>query len=76
MKRIPEVVECHYTTGDYDMFIKISALNNHHLLNIIHDRLQPLGLSRSETIISFNSAFSRQLPIVDIPVDDVEVADE
>ena len=70
LKKIPEVVECHYTTGDYDMFIKIYAVNNHHLLNIIHDRLQPLGLSRSETIISFNSAFSRQLPIVDMPVDD------
>lgn len=70
LRKIPEVVECHYTTGDYDMFIKIYALNNHHLLNIIHDRLQPLGLSRSETIISFNSAFSRQLPIVDMPVDD------
>lgn len=71
LRGIPEVVECHYTTGDYDMFIKIYALNNHHLLNIIHDRLQPLGLSRSETIISFNSAFDRQLPIVDIPVSDV-----
>lgn len=70
LKHIPEVVECHYTTGDYDMFIKIYAQNNHHLLNIIHDRLQPLGLSRSETIISFNSAFNRQLPIVDAPVDD------
>ena len=70
LKKIPEVVGCHYTTGDYDMFIKIYAVNNHHLLNIIHDRLQPLGLSRSETIISFNSAFSRQLPIVDMPVDD------
>lgn len=70
LKKIPEVVECHYTTGDYDMFIKIYALNNHHLLNIIHDKLQPLGLSRSETIISFNSAFDRQLPIVDIPVDE------
>ena len=76
LKKIPEVVECHYTTGDYDMFIKIYALNNHHLLNIIHDRLQPLGLSRSETIISFNSAFSRQLPIVDIPVDDMDVTAE
>ena len=70
LKRIPEIVECHYTTGDYDMFIKIYALNNHHLLNIIHDNLQPLGLSRSETIISFNSAFCRQLPIIDTPVDD------
>ncbi len=75
LKSIPEVVECHYTTGDYDMFIKIYAFNNHHLLNIIHDKLQPLGLSRSETIISFNSAFNRQLPIMDIPVSD-EIIDE
>ena len=70
LKKIPEVVERHYTTGDFDMFIKIYALNNHHLLNIIHDKLQPLGLSRSETIISFNSAIDRQLPIIDIPVSD------
>ena len=70
LKDIPEVVECHYTTGDFDLFIKIYALNNHHRLNIIHDKLQPLGLSRSETIISFNSAISRQLPVVDIPVED------
>ena len=72
LRKIPEVVECHYTTGDYDMFIKIYALNNHHLLNIIHDKLQPLGLSRSETIISFGSAFTRRLPIVDLPFDEEE----
>ena len=76
LKQIPEVVECHYTTGDFDMFIKIYALNNHHLLNIIHDKLQPLGLSRSETIISFNSAIDRQLPIVDIPVTDGDDEEE
>ena len=51
LRKIPEVVECHYTTGGFDMFIKIFAKNNHHLLNIIHDKLQPLGLSRSETIV-------------------------
>jgi len=68
LKKIPEVVECHYTTGDFDLFIKIYAVNNHHLLNIIHDKLQPLGLARSETIISFNSAISRQMSIDDIPV--------
>jgi len=70
LKKIPEVVECHYTTGDYDMFIKIYAVNNHHLLEIIHDKLQPLGLARSETIISFCSAFKRQLPVVNIPTND------
>ena len=56
LRKIPEVVECHYTTGGFDMFIKIYARNNHHLLNVIHDKLQPLGLSRSETVISFNAA--------------------
>ena len=70
LKQIPEVVECHYTTGDFDLFIKIYALNNHHLLNIIHDKLQPLGLARSESIISFNSAIRRQIPIVNIPVEE------
>lgn len=70
LKKIPEVVECHYTTGGYDMFIKIYARNNHHLLNIIHDRLQPLGLSRSESIISFNTIFNRQIPIGELPVDE------
>lgn len=72
LKKIPEVVECHYTTGGFDLFIKIYAINNHHLLNIIHDKLQPLGLSRSETIISFNAAIDRQLSLKDIQ----QVADE
>ena len=76
LKKIPEVVECHYTTGNYDMFVKIYALNNHHLLNIIHDKLQPLGLSRSETILSFNTAFCRQLPIAQMPIDEEEDFDD
>lgn len=62
LEKIPEVTECHYTTGNFDMFIKIFAHNNHHLLDIIHDRLQPLGLSSSQTLISFHAAFERQLP--------------
>ena len=66
LKKIPEVVECHYTTGGFDMFIKIYAQNNHHLLNIIHDKLQPLGLSSSQTLISFHSAFEHQLPIMEM----------
>lgn len=66
LKGIPEVVECHYTTGNYDLFIKLYAANNHHLLNIIHDKLQPLGLARSESIISFHSAIDRQLPVVEL----------
>ncbi len=69
LQKIPEVTECHYTTGNFDMFIKIYAKNNHHLLNIIHDKLQPLGLASSETLISFNTVFDRQLPVADFNED-------
>ena len=72
LKQIPEVVECHYTTGQYDMFIKIYARNNRHLLNIIHTKLQPLGLSRSESLISFKEAFNRQIPISDVEDEEVD----
>lgn len=72
LKKIPEVVECHYTTGGFDMFIKIYAYNNHHLLTVIHDKLQPLGLARSETIISFHEAINRPISITDTPEEDEE----
>jgi Lrp/AsnC family transcriptional regulator for asnA, asnC and gidA len=70
LEAIPEVVECHFTTGKYDLFIKIYAQNNRHLLKIIHDKLQPLGLARTETLISFNEAIKRQIPIVSEDADD------
>jgi len=70
LKKIPEVTECYFTTGGFDMFIKIYALNNQQLLSIIHDRLQPLGLAGSETIISFGSAINRQIPVDSIPIEE------
>ena len=42
------------------------SMGNHDLLTIIHDRLQPLGLSRSETIVAFNAVIDRQLPVRDL----------
>ena len=61
IKAIPEVVECHFTTGNYDLFLKIYATDNNALLKLIHNKLRPLGLSHTETIISLNTEFSRQL---------------
>lgn len=66
LEKIPEVVECHFTTGQYDMFIKLYAHNNDHLLHIIHEKLQHLGLSRTESLISFKEVFKRQIPIIKI----------
>ena len=65
LKSIPEVVECHYTTGKYDLFIKMYVKDNLSLKSIIHDKLLPLGLARTETMISFSEVFKRQMPIPD-----------
>ena len=64
LKKIPEVVECHITTGQYDMFIKLYAKNNSDLMSIIHGKLQNLGLARTESLISFKEVFKRQIPII------------
>jgi Lrp/AsnC family transcriptional regulator for asnA, asnC and gidA len=63
LKRIPEVVECHFTTGQYDIFIKLHARNNDHLLEILQKQIQSLGVARTETLISFKEVFKRQVPI-------------
>lgn len=64
LEEIPEVVECHYTTGEYAMFVKIFAKSNEHLKRILHDRLQNIpGIASTETIISLDESFKRQLPI-------------
>jgi Lrp/AsnC family transcriptional regulator for asnA, asnC and gidA len=52
------------------MFIKIYARNNRHMLSIIHEKLQPLGLARTETLISFKEAFRRNVPVQDLEVDE------
>lgn len=68
LEKIPEVVECYYTTGQYDLLIKVHARNNKDLLRIIHSELQPLGLSRTETLMCFKDAFRKKLPINLSPV--------
>ncbi len=65
LKQIPEVVECHYTTGKYDIFIKIHARNNDQMLHLIHEKMQMLGLGRTESLISFKEVFKRQVPILE-----------
>ena len=65
LKAMPEVVDCSYTTGKYDMFVKLYAHNNDHLLSLIHNEFLHLGLGRTETLITFKEVFKRQIPISD-----------
>jgi Lrp/AsnC family transcriptional regulator for asnA, asnC and gidA len=64
LRNIPEIVECHYTTGQYAIFIKIQTKNNSHLKKIIDtDMLEIEGIARTETFISLEMDFKRQVPI-------------
>lgn len=64
LQSIPEVVECYYTSGQYDIFIKVYARDNAHLLNILQS-IQQLGWARTETLISFKQIFKRQPRVKD-----------
>ncbi len=67
LAQIPEIVECHYTTGTYSIFIKIYAKDNNHMKQVINDRLQSIeGISRTETFISLEESIKRQVPLDDI----------
>lgn len=63
LKNIPEVVECHSTTGRYTMFVKIYAKDNRHLMNIIVEKITPIaGIGNTETfLVSLDEIFNRQI---------------
>lgn len=64
LEKIPEIVECHYTTGGYSLFIKVYTKDNDDLRTILSDKLQAIkGITRTETFISLEENFKRQLPI-------------
>ena len=64
LKKIPEVVECHFTTGPYTMLIKLYARDNQHLMELLNDKIQHIpGVSATETLISLEMSLSREIPI-------------
>ncbi|MGB0892091.1 MAG: Lrp/AsnC ligand binding domain-containing protein [Flavobacteriaceae bacterium] len=64
LKEIPEIIESHYTTGNYAIFIKILCKNNEDLMNILNKDIQRIkGVSRTETFISLDQQIKRQITI-------------
>ena len=64
MKKIPEIVECHYTTGQYAIFIKVYAKDNEHLKTVLSDEIQKIpGVASTETFISLEESFKRTIPV-------------
>ena len=70
LELIPEVVECHFTTGPYTMMAKLYARDNEQLMHLLNEQLQEiLGVVSTETLISLEQSFKRDIPV---HFDDVE----
>jgi Lrp/AsnC family transcriptional regulator for asnA, asnC and gidA len=64
LKKIDEVLSCNYTTGNYSLFLKIVCRDTNHLREVLHDKIQKIeGISRTETLISLEESFSRQMKV-------------
>ena len=64
LEKIPEVIECHYTTGNWSILIKILCEDNQHLMNVLNHKIQTIeGVSRTETFISLDQQIKRQIQI-------------
>jgi len=64
LEKIPEVLECHYTTGDWSILIKVLCRDNEHLMQLLNKKIQQIeGVSRTETFISLAQQIDRQISI-------------
>ena len=64
LEKIPEVLECHYTTGNWSILIKVLCKDNEHLMQLLNRNIQQIeGVSRTETFISLNQQIDRQITI-------------
>jgi Lrp/AsnC family transcriptional regulator, regulator for asnA, asnC and gidA len=64
LKDIPEVVEAHYTTGIYSIFVKLVCRDTAHLKTVLHDKIQKInGIQRTETFITLQESINRPINI-------------
>ena len=64
LKKIPEIVECHYTTGPYSMLIKLYARDNEQLMDLLNNKIQGIqGVDSTETLISLDQSIKKEIPI-------------
>ncbi len=61
---IPEIVECHFTTGPYTMLLKLYARDNEQLMDLLNNKLQGIpGVVSTETLISLEQSIKREIPV-------------
>lgn len=64
LKEIDEVIESHYTTGNYGIFVKLLCKDNEHLMQVLNHKIQKInGVARTETFISLDQQIDRQISL-------------
>ncbi len=63
LHEVNEVVEAHYTTGNYTIFLKVLCRDNDHLMQILNKLQKLKGVTRTETFISLEQSINRQLRV-------------
>ena len=64
LEKIPEVTECHFTTGPYTMLLKLYVRDNQHLMELLNSKIQMIpGVTGTETLISLDNSIHRQIPM-------------
>lgn len=64
LEKIPEIVECHFTTGPYTMLTKLYSTDNEHLMELLNSRIQEIpGVTATETLISLEQSIKKEIPI-------------
>ena len=62
LEKIPEIVECHFTTGSYTMLIKLYAKDNEQLMDLLNNQLQTIpGVVSTETLNSLEQSIKREI---------------
>ena len=63
-EKIPEIVECHFTTGPYTMLIKMYARDNEHFMELLNSKIQEIpGVISTETLISLRQSIKKEIPV-------------
>ena len=67
LQKIPEIIECHFTTGPYTMLVKLYAVDNEHLMRLLNSAMQEIpGVTATETLISLEQSIRREIPISEL----------
>ena len=62
LRKVEEIKEAYFTTGNYSIFTKIYAHDNQHLMRILSERVQNIdGIARTETFICLEEGVNKEV---------------